>query len=194
MTDKLRKVTLYPTEDRGKTHYRILEHPDTMWVGYTEYTPGCYRAVREDYGYKRTSEEYVIPEKDRVLIDGVNCEVIELGCINDNRQKAKRAIWKLTKRGHKMAQKNVPVEHVVEGIKSLSHLNRATFVGSLESESRAKIADYLGVENSRNSILTFLNDEHSMTEKMTKLIDPLESLLEELKDVTKKKRVSENTG
>ena len=190
MTDNLRKVTLYKTPDIGMTHYRILEHSgDHRWMPYTEYKPGCYRVTQDQHGHKQIAKEYVIPEEDILLIDGVNCEVEELGTITCNKNKAKRVRWTLTKIGdiHKMAQKNVPVEDIVEGVKSLSECSRAMFLGSLDSETLNKIADYLGVGHSRYSICNFLNQDHAITEKIAKLIEPIESLLEELKAATKKK-------
>ena len=83
-------------------------------------------------------------------------------------------------------KENIEVETIVKGLGSLTPQSREYFLCAIGNINVDKIANHLDCGNSIFSVMKSLEDDKSISVKIKKLIEPLESLLGDLKKMVNK--------
>ena len=83
-------------------------------------------------------------------------------------------------------KENIEVEAIVKGLESMTPQNRECFLCTIGNINVDKIANHLDCGNSIFSVMKSLEIDKSISAKIKKLIEPLESLLGDMKKMINK--------
>ena len=83
-------------------------------------------------------------------------------------------------------KENIEVETIVRGLESMTPQNRECFLCAIGNMNVDKIANHLDCGNSIYSVMKSLETDKSISVKIKKLIEPLESLLGDMKKMINK--------
>ena len=83
-------------------------------------------------------------------------------------------------------KESIEVETIVKGLEGMTPQNRECFLCAIGHINVSRIANHLDCGDSIYSVMKSLEDDKSISAKLKKLIEPLESLLGDLKKMVNK--------